>query len=69
MNQWHIIYNDYNNLICKWSFWNEQELMDTLDAKESNLIEVFEAIQNALSAHNQQTFWKEKTFFFVETVQ
>jgi len=30
--------------------------MDTLDAKESNLIEVFEAIQNALSAHNQQTF-------------
>ena len=49
-------------------FWNEQELMDTLDAKESNLIEVFEAIQNALSAHNQQTFWG-RTFILVETVQ
>ena len=49
-------------------FWNEQELMDNLDAKESNLIEVFEAIQNALSAHNQQTFWV-RTFILVETVQ
>ena len=48
--------------------WNEQELMDNLDAKECNLIEVFEAIQNALSAHNQQTFWAAP-FILAETVQ
>ena len=50
------VQHNYWDFICNKSFWNEKELMDNLDAKESNLIEVFEAIQNALSAHNQQTF-------------
>ena len=29
--------------------------MDNLEAKESNLIEVFEAIQEALNNHNQRS--------------